>query len=155
MIDADKERFQRIYSSLLVGLAPSDEKLVGASTYFESLLAIPIEYIEQAGRSLLSRSGQVYMPTTGEWVELAGQLARQDEIASSANLLNAADSPDDGPTYYCKECEDTSWRYNKDRFNNASGLIVSSVSRCPCQLSNPVLAAKRVRALDRAQGRTQ
>ena len=42
MITADKERFQRIYSSLLVGLAPSDEKLVGASTYFESLRALPI-----------------------------------------------------------------------------------------------------------------
>ena len=155
MIDTDKGRFQRVYTNLLVGLAPSDEKLVGAPVYFDSLRALPFEYVEQASRNILSQPGQHWMPSTGEWVELAGQLARQAEIASSANLLNAADFPDDGPTYYCNQCEDTSWRYNKDHFNKASGLIVSSVSRCPCQLSNPVLAAKRVRALDRVQGRTQ
>ena len=154
MIDADKERFQRIYSSLLVGLAPSDEKLVGASTYFESLRALPIEYVEQAGRSLLSRPGQKWVPTTGEWVELASQLEREAEIAKTAKALSAGDV-DEEPAYYCKYCHDTSWRPNTPTFDKASGLIVSSVSRCHCQMTNPVLAAKRVRALDRVQGRTQ
>jgi hypothetical protein len=154
MIDADKERFQRVYTNLLVGLAPSDEKLVGAPVYFDSLRALPFEYVEQAGRNILSRPGQHWMPATGEWVELASQLEREAEIAKTANALSAG-SAEDAPTYYCNQCEDTSWRYNKDHFDNASGLMVSSVSRCPCQLSNPVLAAKRVRALDRVQGRTQ
>ena len=154
MITADKERFQRIYSSLLVGLAPSDEKLVGASTYFESLRALPIEYVEQAGRRLLSRPGQKWMPSTGEWVELANQLEREAEITKTAHALSAG-SAEDAPTYYCNQCEDTSWRYNKDHKDKASGLMISSVSRCPCQMTNPVLSAKRVRALDRVQGRTQ
>ena len=154
MTDADKERFKRVYTDLLVGLAPSDEKLVGAPTYFKSLRALPIEYVEQAGRQILSRAGQKWMPTTGEWVELAGELARQAEITKTAKALSAGDI-DEEPTYYCKYCHDTSWRPNTPMFDKASGLIVSSVSRCHCQMTNPVLAAKRVRALDRTQGRTQ
>tara|TARA_R110002051_G_scaffold261395_2_gene321292 strand:- start:2528 stop:3004 length:477 start_codon:yes stop_codon:yes gene_type:complete len=158
MIDQDRERFARIFTDMLITLSPREEHRVGVKAYFDALNhadPLPIEVIEQAGRQIQSRAGQKWFPTSGEWKELALQLDRTAEIANSANLLNAADSPDDGPTYYCKQCEDTSWRYNKDRFDKASGLIVSSVSRCPCQLSNPVLAAKRVRALDRVQGRTQ
>jgi len=155
MNNTDKTRFQKIYTALLVGLAPTDEKLVGVKTYFEVLKALPVEYVEQAARRILSRPGQKWMPSTGEWVELASQLKREAEIANSHHLLNAADSPDDGPTYYCKQCQDTSWRPNKDHLDKASGLMISSVSRCPCQMTNPVLAAKRVRALDRVQGRTQ
>ena len=154
MTDADKERFKRVYTDLLVGLAPSDEKLVGAPTYFKSLHALPIEYVEQAGRHILSRAGQKWMPTTGEWVELANELARQAEITKTATALSAGDG-DEEPAYYCKNCHDTSWRPNTPKFDKASGLIVTSVSRCHCQMTNPVLAAKRVRALDRVQGRTQ
>ena len=154
MIDADKERFQRVYTNLLVGLAPSDEKLVGAPVYFDSLRALPFEYVEQAGRNILSRPGQHWMPATGEWVELASQLEREAEITKTANALSAGDV-DEEPAYYCKYCHDTSWRPNTPTFDKASGLIVSSVSRCHCQMTNPVLAAKRVRALDRVQGRTQ
>ena len=154
MTDADKERFKRVYTDLLVGLAPSDEKLVGAPTYFKSLHALPIEYVEQAGRHILSRAGQKWMPTTGEWVELANELARQAEITKTAKALSAGDV-DEEPAYYCKYCHDTSWRPNTPKFDKASGLIVTSVSRCHCQMTNPGLAAKRVRALDRVQGRTQ
>ena len=154
MTDADKERFKRVYTDLLVGLAPSDEKLVGAPTYFKSLHALPIEYVEQAGRHILSRAGQKWMPTTGEWVELANELARQAEITKTAKALSAGDV-DEEPAYYWKYCPDTSWRPNTPKFDKASGLIVTSVSRCHCQMTNPVLAAKRVRALDRVQGRTQ
>ena len=154
MPDADKERFKRVNTDLLVGLAPSDEKLVGAPTYFKSLHALPIEYVEQAGRHILSRAGQKWRPTTGEWVELANELARQAEITKTAKALSAGDV-DEEPAYYCKYCHDTSWRPNTPKFDKASGLIVTSVSRCHCQMTNPVLAAKRVRALDRVQGRTQ
>ena len=155
MTDADKERFKRVYTDLLVGLAPSDEKLVGAKTYFTALRRMPVEYVEQAGRQILSRAGQKWMPTTGEWVELASKLELQAEILGTAKALSAGNTEKEGPTYYCEHCEDTSWRYNKDHLDKASGLMVSSVSRCPCQMTNPVLAAKRVRALDRVQGRTQ
>jgi len=154
MKDADKERFKRVYTDLLVGLAPSDEKLVGAKTYFTALQAIPVEYVEQAGRQFLSGSGQKWMPTTGEWVERASKLEREAQITITAKALSAGRS-ENSPTYFCEYCEDTSWRYNKDHLDPASGLMVSSVSRCPCLMTNPVLAAKRVRALDRVQGRTQ
>jgi len=154
MTDADKERFKRVYTDLLVGLAPSDEKLVGAPTYFKSLRALPIEYVEQAGRQILSRAGQKWMPTTGEWVELASKLELEAQILGTAKALSAGDV-DEARAYYCEYCYDTSWRPNTPTFDKASGLIVSSVSRCHCQMTNPVLAAKRVRALDRVQGRTQ
>ena len=154
MIDADKERFKRVYTDLLVGLAPSDEKLVGAKTYFTALRAMPVEYVEQAGRQILSRAGQKWMPTTGEWVEVASQLEREAQITRTAKALSAGLS-DNSSTYFCEYCEDTSWRYNKDHLDKASGLTVSSVSRCSCQMTNPVLQARRVRALERARGRSE
>jgi hypothetical protein len=157
MIDQDRERFARIFTEMLITLSPREEHRVGVKAYFDALNhadPLPIEVIEQAGRQIQSRSGQKWFPTSGEWKEVAYQLHQSAELRKTAPALSAGDS-EDGPTYYCKECEDTSWRYNQDHFDKASGLIVSSVSRCPCQMTNPVLAAKRVRALGRAQGRTQ
>ena len=43
MNNTDKTRLQKIYTALLVGLAPTDEKLVGVKTYFEVLKALPVE----------------------------------------------------------------------------------------------------------------
>lgn len=154
MTNTDKERFKRIYTEMLVGLVPREEQLMGVGIYFKGLASYAIEYVEQAGRQFISEHGRKFLPTVGEWAERASQLDRKKQLSQTASALLQGQS-EEGPSYYCKHCEDTSWRYNKDQFDNASGLIVSSVSRCPCQMTNPVLAAKRVRALERVQGRSQ
>jgi hypothetical protein len=154
----DRQRFSRIYTNMLVTLSAREEQRVGVAPYFDALNHgenVPIDVVEQAGRQIQSRPGQTFFPTSGEWKELALQLHRSAEIRNSATALTAGSGDDDSPTYYCKQCEDTSWRYNKDHLDKASGLMVSSVSRCSCQMTNPVLAAKRVRDLDRAQGRNE
>ena len=148
----DKDRFKKIYTELLVGLVPREEQLMGVGIYFKALMHFPVEYVEQAGRQILSHAGQKFLPTVGEWAEVAGRLERGNLMTTTAPALQASNSGE-SPQYYCDECHDTGWRYNKDKFDNASGLIVSSVSRCPCPMRNPVLNAQRVRALDRSEGR--
>jgi hypothetical protein len=156
MINTDKERFKRIYTEMLVGLVPREEQLMGVGIYFKGLTSYAIEYVEQAGRQFLSEHGQKFLPTVGEWAERASQLDRKNQLSQTAKALLPERTADgQRASYYCKYCEDTSWRYNKDRLDKASGLMVSSVSRCDCQMTNPILAAKRVRALEFSQGRTK
>ena len=158
MTNEDRQRFSRIYTNMLVTLSAREEQRVGVAPYFDALNHgenVPIDVVEQAGRQIQSRPGQTFFPTSGEWKELALQLHRSAEIRNSATALTTGSGDDDSPMFYCKQCEDTSWRYNKDHLDKASGLMVSSVSRCSCQMTNPVLAAKRVRDLDRAQGRNE
>ena len=153
MIDKDKARFAKIFNEMLQTLSCRAEQKVGVKAYFDSFrdfqTSLPVEIVEQAGRQIKSEPHQKWMPSSGEWIALANALHHRAELQRTEQYTI---SNEDSPAYYCDLCSDTSWRPNTPKFDKASGLIVSSVSRCKCYAQNPVISAKRVRNFDHLRG---